>query len=218
MKRQVTYSNWRDDLREVVDVPSSQPKTQEKSERKIEEKDVNNKVVINPTTSEANEVFKEIGGTVLELFEQDIATLERTKANQLIAIAKTNQNIANKKMKKTNQPQDDTQLEVQERTLTPEEEKEKEYIVKGMKKKEGDFEKRYGDDAKSVMYATATKMAKEETGDAVSSGAFDAVTKGLPPGALINTKKRRTEKKETPWHQNHLRTDPKPNRYDKKND
>ncbi len=32
-----------------------------------------------------------------------------------------------------------------------------------MKKSYKDFKARYGEDAKSVMYATATKMAKEET-------------------------------------------------------
>ena len=31
-----------------------------------------------------------------------------------------------------------------------------------MKKSKGDFEKRYGKDAESVMYATATKIAKEK--------------------------------------------------------
>ena len=36
-----------------------------------------------------------------------------------------------------------------------------------MKKSKGGFEKRYGDDAKSVMYATATKLAKEETEDSL---------------------------------------------------
>ena len=50
---------------------------------------------------------------------------------------------------------------VEERTLTKSEEKKKEKIVKGMKKNKGDFEKRYGKDTKAVMYATATKMAKE---------------------------------------------------------
>ena len=50
-----------------------------------------------------------------------------------------------------------------ERALTKGEEDEKEKNVKGMKKSFSDFKKRYGDDAKSVMYATATKMAKEET-------------------------------------------------------
>jgi hypothetical protein len=39
----------------------------------------------------------------------------------------------------------------------------REDIVKGMKKNLGDFRKRYGKDAKSVMYATANKMAKEDT-------------------------------------------------------
>ena len=50
-----------------------------------------------------------------------------------------------------------------ERALTKGEEDEKEKNVKGMKKSFSDFKKRYGDDAKSVMYATATKMAKEES-------------------------------------------------------
>ena len=50
---------------------------------------------------------------------------------------------------------------VEERSLTKGEEKEKERIVKGMKKAKGDFKDRYGKDAEAVMYATATKMAKE---------------------------------------------------------
>ena len=50
-----------------------------------------------------------------------------------------------------------------ERSLTKGEDKKKEKYVKGMKKSFSDFRARYGDDAKSVMYATATKMAKEET-------------------------------------------------------
>ena len=50
-----------------------------------------------------------------------------------------------------------------ERTLTKGEEKAREKNVKGMKKNKNDFEKRYGDDAEAVMYATATKMAKKES-------------------------------------------------------
>ena len=50
---------------------------------------------------------------------------------------------------------------VNERPLTKDEKSDKEKYVKGMKKSKGDFEKRYGKDAKAVMYATATKMAKE---------------------------------------------------------
>tara|TARA_Y100000592_G_C5457046_1_gene311925 strand:+ start:853 stop:1284 length:432 start_codon:yes stop_codon:yes gene_type:complete len=50
----------------------------------------------------------------------------------------------------------------QEKELTEPEKKEKEKIVKGMKKDKKGFKKRYGDDAESVMYATATKIAKEK--------------------------------------------------------
>jgi len=53
---------------------------------------------------------------------------------------------------------------ISERKLTKGEEKEKERVVKGMKKSFKGFRDRYGDEAKSVMYATATKLAKEETG------------------------------------------------------
>jgi len=46
--------------------------------------------------------------------------------------------------------------------LTKPEKKEKEKVVKGMKKNKSDFKKRYGKDAESVMYATATNIAKEK--------------------------------------------------------
>ena len=49
-----------------------------------------------------------------------------------------------------------------ERPLTTKEKGKKEKYVKGMKKAKGDFEDRYGEDAKAVMYATATKMAKKK--------------------------------------------------------
>jgi len=50
---------------------------------------------------------------------------------------------------------------VLERPLTKDEKEDKEKYVKGMKKNKKGFKKRYGDDAEAVMYATATKMAKE---------------------------------------------------------
>jgi hypothetical protein len=51
-----------------------------------------------------------------------------------------------------------------EEKMTEKEMDKREDIVKGMKKNKSGFKKRYGDDAKSVMYATATKLAmkKEE--------------------------------------------------------
>ena len=89
-----------------------------------------------------------------------------------------------------------------ERSLTKGEEKDKEKYVKGMKKNKKDFKKRYGDDAEAVMYATATKMAKESsdifkaleqvdetaTAGATSSGNIATVTS---PHMAIGDKKTR---------------------------
>ena len=82
------HSNWREDLREVADIPSSEPETETKSERKVEDKKVNNKIVINPVMKEA---FGEIGGVVLEVTEEavvqeltkeEIEELQRKKNTQ----------------------------------------------------------------------------------------------------------------------------------------
>jgi hypothetical protein len=53
------------------------------------------------------------------------------------------------------------QVQIDEKTLTTAETKEKERIVKSMKDKAADFEKRYPGRGKEVMYATATKIAKK---------------------------------------------------------
>lgn len=58
----------------------------------------------------------------------------------------------------------DMEESVSEAEMTDTQMKKREEIVKSMKKKMGDFKDKYGDRAKDVMYATATKMAmKEET-------------------------------------------------------
>ncbi len=109
------FSNWRQDLSEVMD--------DIEANKQIKEKKVNNKIKINP---EMKEAVEQLGGELVEMVELD------------------------------------------EKTLTSAETKKKEEIVKSMKKKSGDFEKRYPGRGKEVMYATATKMAKkvaEETSD-----------------------------------------------------
>lgn len=54
------------------------------------------------------------------------------------------------------------EIELDERHLTADEKAEMEKNVKGMKKNLSSFKDRYGDRAKEVMYATATKQAKED--------------------------------------------------------
>lgn len=61
-----------------------------------------------------------------------------------------------------------------EATMTDADMKQREKIVKSMKKSFKDFRKRYGADAKNVMYATATKMAmKEAVKDEADKGEYD---------------------------------------------
>ena len=65
-KRKVTkesFSNWRQDLSEVMDVIEK-----EKNDEKITEKKVNNKIKINPTLGESVE---KLGGTLIEMIEID---------------------------------------------------------------------------------------------------------------------------------------------------
>jgi hypothetical protein len=52
--------------------------------------------------------------------------------------------------------------QIDERSLSTAEKTAMEKNVKGMKKSVEGFKARYGKDAKSVMYATATKMAKKD--------------------------------------------------------
>jgi hypothetical protein len=61
----------------------------------------------------------------------------------------------------TNKKQNE-EVELDERTLTKSEAGKKEEYVKGMKKKLSGFKQRYGERAKEVMYATATRMAKKD--------------------------------------------------------
>jgi hypothetical protein len=86
---------------------------------------------------------------------------KRGDSKDKMALSKTSQ----KREKGINKAVDrlakeDVQLD--ERTLTADETSKKEDYVKGMKKSVSGFKERYGDKAKSVMYATATKMAKKD--------------------------------------------------------
>jgi len=123
MKRQVVSSNWRDELSEYVNINNVTPKTPKTSDRageKVEEKKVNNKVVINPTMSEA---FEELGGTIISIeeklsqeeirelqnkkdkeagrkpgkVEENLETLELRRAKNQSQLAKTAMMIAKKK-------------------------------------------------------------------------------------------------------------------------
>ena len=84
---------------------------------------------------------------------------------------------------------------IEERSLTTGEEKDKEKYVKGMKKSVKDFKDRYGDEYKSVMYATATKMAKEEVVDEAAAWTRKA---GKNKSGGLNEKGRKSYEAENP--------------------
>jgi hypothetical protein len=76
------HSNWREDLREVVDIESSKPETEAKSEVKIGDKKVTNKITINPVMKEA---FGEIGALVVEVTELEEEEVDPEQKKQLKA-------------------------------------------------------------------------------------------------------------------------------------
>ena len=91
---------------------------------------------------------------------------------------------------------------IQERELTKGEEKEKERIVKGMKKGKAGFKKRYGKDAKAVMYATATKLAKDEDIEEFIKKKELKVQQQKPKLDVLNNIAARSDGKPFPlsWH------------------
>jgi hypothetical protein len=64
--------------------------------------------------------------------------------------------------------EDDVKEEMSKAQMT-----KREKIVKGMKKNMSSFKDKYGDNAKNVMYATATKMSVKEETQALSESAID---------------------------------------------
>ena len=64
-----------------------------------------------------------------------------------------------------------------ERKLTGGEKRSKESHFKKLKKHKGDFEKRYGKDAESVMHGVATKRAKKESVDEAKGPCWDGYEK-----------------------------------------
>lgn len=63
-----------------------------------------------------------------------------------------------------------TDKSIQEREMTPAEKAKREKIVMALKKKMSGFKDRYGERAKDVMYATATKQAMKEEDEAAPKG------------------------------------------------
>ena len=86
---------------------------------------------------------------------------KKAKENKDKLVDKADKDAKKDKKKSSEQEPVDVAPTLDEAELTPEQEKKKEEIVKKLKAKSKDFEDKYGDRAKDVMYATATKLAKK---------------------------------------------------------
>ena len=78
---------------------------------------------------------------------------------------------------------------IDERALDATETKEKERIVKGMKKNLAGFRARYGDRAKEVMYATATKNAKDGMNTSKSDRRYGVEEETIPGEGVLDKQK-----------------------------
>ena len=72
--------------------------------------------------------------------------------------------------------------QIEEKHMTDDEMAKREKIVKSMKKGFAGFKQRYGKDAKSVMYATATKQAMKEGAEDSSAITTDTLIGRMPGG------------------------------------
>jgi hypothetical protein len=109
-----------------------------------------------------------------------------------------------------------SEIDLEERSMTEPEMKKKEQIVKSMKKGISGFKDRYGDRAKEVMYATATKQAMKEGAEdhyqtghdyasdhAIDSG-FKATARARKKEMLADNPHKKGSSEHDEWHKGAL--------------
>jgi hypothetical protein len=106
---------------------------------------------------------------------------DKRKRAQALRLVRKNPNISPEDIRRAV----GEEYEINEKTLTAAETKEKERIVKSMKDKASDFEKRYPGRGKEVMYATATKMAKR-----IAEQNYEYVEEAKLPSSMKKGKKK----------------------------
>ncbi len=122
------------------------------------------------TAKSVDDYFKNTSGLTAELFKAIYRAIGRLKPDANPEDIKKAAQAAATSMQES----------ISERELSKGEEKEKERLVKGMKKNKSDFKDRYGDDAEAVMYATATKNAKNESSiDSIKDQLYAALNKKM---------------------------------------
>ena len=122
-----------------------------------------------------------------EVEQIDELTKDELRIKQEIAADRLQQKMKQQMKDRDNaatkaKTQKNEEVELDERTMTSADKTERERIVKGMKKGLAGFKSRYGKDAKSVMYATATKQAMKEGTEDSSAITTDTLIGRMPGG------------------------------------
>ena len=176
-------SDWREDfeLREV-EMPSTgvtkkkRPKTSDKSGEEITDKDVNNKVIINPTMGELTNSFEieleKIGGTLVEMVEIKEAMVDQLPVSpaELIIqkrMAMLNMRLARKSREKVNKIKKGDAGVKDEITAQPPEK------VKVKKPEAQTEDAKYGYDSKGDSLNPKDKKKKKETLEKIKKDAQD---------------------------------------------
>jgi len=176
-------SDWREDfeLREV-EMPSTgvtkkkRPKTSDKSGEEITDKDVNNKVIINPTMGELTNSFEieleKIGGTLVEMVEIKEAMVDQLPVSpaELIIqkrMAMLNMRLARKSREKVNKIKKGDAGVKDEITAQPPEK------VKVKKPEAQTEDAKYGYDSKGNSLNPKDKKKKKETLEKIKKDAQD---------------------------------------------
>ena len=88
-QRNEGFSSWRGEMREVIDQDVAafldRPQTEKKAEKEVKEKNVKNKVVINPTLSDAVEL---LGGKLIEVKVSEEKKVVKKEVTELQKAAK----------------------------------------------------------------------------------------------------------------------------------
>ncbi len=175
------FSNWRNDLKEVIGDDNLKKMKKATETDAVAQPGVNNKITINPPMGEEVELVSveqidkldEIAPALAAGAALGIGLGGAAIVNKLMQQKKAGEqgkpqpglvgNLQRRNQALQQQLNQETEVEgelIDEKKLTEPEMKKREEVVKSMKKK-GDFSK-YGDRAKEVMYATATKIAKKK--------------------------------------------------------
>jgi len=105
------YSNWREDLREIVDIPSSKSEKKKPVNKVDDKENVNNEVQINPIMKEE---FEELGGVLLEFVELDeadqISQLQTKRARIDMKIAQERKKESQKQSQSQSQDNADNMM------------------------------------------------------------------------------------------------------------